>query len=809
MQLRSQCYFFFAILLFPLAAFPQKTVQKAPKAYRYPTGVIAAAGAAKDPNTNLTGAWIVFSDRSNNPTYQAPDGLTQMKTMKFMEAFYVVEEKGNYLRLVKYDAQAFRPKGKLAVELEDYGYAPKDKLLLWRRALVEPESKFTIKALSVNSVEVLKDIVKYAGTESNKKMRLYDDPGMTKENKNDFRLFDFIYILKKNDKSVLVSTQPELQPGECDRASQYVMGWASKDVIQEWSSRICLEPNPDFSAAAERKEKGIKVSLFGSNQGAESFKAGSISEQPLWNKDLYDKSYIPEWKRLPIMHDYGNGIIKTGVVSDVFDKDGREIIKSEEQLKIEREYNNVRDNFRKVNIVLVYDGSEAVPDNYFDALRSAIDSLASQFSTANETGASLNAYRMGAVVYRDYAEKNCADGNIMVYKKSLSNNPREVSNFLQNERPRNCADKSKEGPQALYFGIGEALKMLKDYADETNIILIAGISGNRTNDPDVGTYTQDFLVRQLAKNQCSIFAFQIMNEGKPDQIAFRSQIADLIEKSSQEIQGQYDRLFKKKSPEPYFKTINSTTIILDPATSPIPGTFIYADQNNRIGEYDLVELIVKNINGFIEKKEDMLRDMSSRIKGQGTMKETNPGMYGFLLKMHNVDVELLQKASYSNLQFFTEAYTPMTSDKLTNPLYQHVLFLRQQELSYLEVSLRKIFSNSGTDAEQREMINDAFRETVAQYFGPDKVKEVMSTWTAAQLTEKITGLPAKSELLKKYKLNDFTDKKAVPPQELQQILLQIGKKLKDLQTVVNDVNNKYSFKSNDFQYYWVPEKFMP
>ncbi len=812
MQLWRSLFLSGSIVLFPFVVFPQKTVHKAPAVYRYPTGAVAAPGAAKDKRTNIMGAWIVFSDRSDNPTYQAPDGMTQKKTMNFMEAFYVAEEKGNFLHLYKFDYLAFGNKGKITVPLEDYGYAPKDKLLLWRMALVEPQSQFTIKALSVNSVDALKNVAKMSsadGSELKKMLKLYDDPGRTKENENDFRLYSFLYLFKKTDNSVLVSTQPELLPGDCSRAGQYVLGWASKDVIQEWSSRLCLEPNSDISAASERKNADIKVSLFGSRQAAESFRAGNVpSEQPLWNKDRYEAGYDPVWKRLPIMEDYGNDIIKTGVVSDVYDKDGQEVIQSEQQQKIEKEYNKVRDNFRKVNVVLVYDGSEAISEEYFEALLTTVDSLASQFNTANETGASGNSYRMGVVTYRDYAEQNCPDGNIMLSKKSLTTNLFEITNFMRDHRPRNCADKDKDGPQALYSGIAEALKVLKDHADETNIILIAGVAGNRYPDNE-GKYNSDFLIRELVRSQCSIFAFQIYNEGTPDQLAFRSQIADLIRETSKEIRGLYDRLLKLKSPEPKFNPISPTVKSLDAATSPIPGTLMYADRNNQITPSDLVNIIVQNVNQFIEIKEDILRDMSSRIGGQGTMRTANPGMYAFLLRMYNVDTDLLQKTSFSNFQFFTEAYTSMKSEKLAQPLYQYVLFLRGQELTDLMAKLSSIFTNAGTDAEQREHLNEAFETTVAQYFGPDKVKQVMSTWTAAQLYEKISGLPVKSELMRKYKLNEFTDKKAVPPQELLQITQQINNKMKDLQKVVNDVNYKYSFKSNDFQYYWVPQKFMP
>ena len=47
--------------------------------------------------------WVVFSTRSSIDSYQNPGGKVKFKKINFLEAFYVIKEKGDYLRLVKYD----------------------------------------------------------------------------------------------------------------------------------------------------------------------------------------------------------------------------------------------------------------------------------------------------------------------------------------------------------------------------------------------------------------------------------------------------------------------------------------------------------------------------------------------------------------------------------------------------------------------------------------------------------------------------------------------------------------------------------
>jgi len=306
-------------------------VVQVPTEFIKPTGSNVNGIKSKLSATGPKNDWVVHSDR-----------------------FYVIGETDTRVELIKYDPSIVSPNASRKINMKKadyYGWADKDKLLLWKKSLVNKQTEFTIKALVGHSIYNL----------GNKQLTLYNSPTVeaNTENKNDVRLFEFLYVFKQENNKYLVGISNELS--RSIGTQEAIKGWISDKNIQVWSQRLCIEPNDDSSAPIERRKNNIKASLFNSYQAALAFKGGKIpkSNTVLWDKDKYEKGYPASWKRMPVISKLDNKIYKTGAITDVFGKGNRRVLSAEEHATLEAQYNTVRDKKQNINMVFVIDGTQS------------------------------------------------------------------------------------------------------------------------------------------------------------------------------------------------------------------------------------------------------------------------------------------------------------------------------------------------------------------------------------------------------------------------------------------------------------------
>ena len=782
-----------------------KEILRPPREYqKQPTGEILLANSQKSQNAQLL--WYVYSDRDNNPTFEKPeDGASPRKKMKFMEPFFVIEETDYFVHIAAYDPEAVdRATKKLTKEVEDYGWAPKSKMLLWSHALVDSKSKFTVKALAVNSIESLKNRAQYAN-EDEKKLRLFNDPNLKSENAKDVRLYDFLFVFKTEGNSVLIGKTTTFLITNSDLK---MLGWVSKNIIQTWNQRQTLEPNSDKVAVEERKNKDIKVSMFFDSPATVDFQTtGKIANNKdnMDFKDRYEKKYNPEWKRLPILRQEGSGetsIVKTGLVSDIYDLFGNPIISLEEQAEIEKGYNDQRERTRHINIVFVIDGSRTMKQ-FFPPVYEGIKNAVEVFSVEDATD---NKFKYGAVVYRDYVEAQCAEGAIDIEQRNLTSRAEDIVEFLSDEViARNCKDQDES--QALYLGISKALRMLSPQKNETNIIILIGAGGNHEADKMID-YPK--LLREMVETRTSILAFQVQNTGSDAHFVFHPQVSDIIKYTTKQIQESYKNSFdaSKLSKEILWTATSENTWELDfPRTAPIPGSAVMTLPNDVMRSDQLKQKIFDIVKAIDRYNEELLSQMDSKLKGMGKRTILNEGMLNFLSQM-NVDVALLEKSTDKNLQFFTEGYTTVRCAQLNNPLFKYVLFVDDDELYELISTLDKISNPDFTADDLREHISNCFKEIVkTNYGGGKEAKNILENKSPAEIMELVTGLPASTTLLTGYKVDDFLSAKKVNAATITQIYDYLREKKEGLDRI--KTNDNYMFKSNDNVFYWIPQELLP
>ncbi len=315
-----------------------KKILQMPVKYIQPTGIVVAHKAKKLPASGPKNDWMVYSDRANNPTYETPNGAKTGKLIQFMERFYVIGETNDYVQLIKQDIEAIIGNSRRvnAEKAEYYGWVEKSKLLLWRNALFNKQTNFSIKGLSVRSLSTLKSDI-----QSGKKgLRIFDHPELMADAENDSELplFEFLFVFKKEKDKYLIGTSDKLPLSA--NAPREVKGWIDERYVQIWSQRLCIEPNSDKEAATERKNKHIKSSVFSTYESADTFRitATAPSDKVIWDKDQYDNKYTAAWKRFPVLARLENNVYKIGLITNIFDRRNHKLLPIKEYMKLERDY---------------------------------------------------------------------------------------------------------------------------------------------------------------------------------------------------------------------------------------------------------------------------------------------------------------------------------------------------------------------------------------------------------------------------------------------------------------------------------------
>jgi len=736
--------------------------------------------------------WIVFSDRPNNPTFTNPEGTVHSnKTMNFLETFYVIDETINHIHVVKYDPTALNKKNpfKLESTAQDYGWVPKDKMMLWKSSVVNKQG-FTVKALTVNKVAVLNDRSRYV--KGKDQVRLFNAPDLSPkhENNNEIRLFQFLFVFKYEKDAVLIGKSENTLPG---KAETHILGWVSKDVIEIWDQRVALEPS--WKTAEDRRRNNIKTTIFSTETGASNFAATGTANKNniVWDKDPYEIRMPARWKRLPMLGwKEGDEIVRTGVASDIFSTTGGETIASEELLEWEEKYNRARSKFRNINVVFVVDGTMSVAP-YFSSINNALEASANLMGNDSK-----NKYRLGGVVYRDYPHEKCAEGDRSLHVQELTTINRVTSFFREVEAGGFCTDQDTDKPEAMYMGLYRAARMLSPHAEETNIVVLIGDTGNRLDDKK---HVPADIVSLLANANCSLLAYQV-NSGEDETYQhFINQTRDIILKSSQTA-GKNLRGVDVK-----FERSGQRTFSLNyPEGSPVLGSVTFAIKGTPMQDKELEKEIVSFIQRIDRYQEEQLAEMDAIITGLGDKSvKIDARIYAFLQERMGItnprDLEWILDYK-DNFQLYLEGFTPL--EYKDTELYEYVVFVNDTELAQLMNIMKSIINSGRGGTERRELLYNVFLEILATQYGQREARRMINRMSTQDIMSLLTNLPTTSTCNWP---EDVRDRRKVSEQQITELIYCVEEKHQALRKILS--NPEFFFRSNDIAYYWVPADWLP
>ncbi len=730
--------------------------------------------------------WVVYSDRENNPTYQKPGGKEIYQTMGFMESFYVVDDKGKYVRLVKYDPTIVANSSTRRIDYKkalDYGWVEKAKLLLWRNCLVNEQTDFKLRAMTVHQVSALEN----GFNNKQKKVKLYNTPASLNENENDIRLLEFLYVYKKEEGRLLVGVGEQLRPSLEEDAK--IKGWISEDYVQIWAQRLCIEPNDDSKAANERKTKGVKTSLLSSHEAALAFseKKGGLDKKVIWDRDTYEKGYEPQIKRSPILATLDNDVYQTGVITDIYNKNREVIVSAEEHAILEKEYNDIRDKRQLVDIFFVIDGS-AGNHSYIGPIVQAIENSKNLFDASSKT------YRFGTVIYG-----NAGQG--VLKKQALSKNVHRTLSAIKSIGEKEVGEDNGEMTD-MYVGLEEALRGFDK--GKTNMIVLIGDTGNSLNGNDAK------VIERMKTLECGLISFQTRNIGGMEGRAYQyfiNQSKKIIKEAAKRSKlpvANFENIDKK-----YTDKEGVTYRLKFPQESIAPGSLTYLDRGEVMSQVDLEDEIRAMFTAFEIEHERLMRDLDCKIyvDCETTINEAVLDYILSAMPEEKVDDSLIDRLWEMDYQLFVESYAPMKVEGLEYPLFKHVLFLDDSELYEIKQELQKLVTPDLEASKLREDLINAYKQILIKHFGNDLARGQITNKTPGEIIKLVTGLPSATEILNDFTIGELADRRKVPDAKLEELFYHVANKVEALDEVTG--NPAYFFRSRNETYYWVPQEVLP
>lgn len=756
--------------------------------------------------------WVVFSDRGENTTR---DG----KTLDFMDDFYVVDETDTDIYIVKAVTDGLKIKS----IIKDVGWIEKDKLLLWNHSLIDPATKINRKGFLLNKRASIGRILK--NDDDKDRVRIFDRPDADKNNEIDKnRIYEFFFVFKKDKKVTpemyLLSKNVSISTTTKDD----IIGWVKADRINEWNTRIALEPNFEPVAYTERKldirNKGVKLYSIADVAKTYGQASGINASEIIWENDpvklprekLADKDSL-RFKggviRFPMLRkDKDNNLYRTAVVGEVtLSSLGKQVgeFSEIEYSKLTKEMDRLNAAKKNINVLFVIDGTIGMKD-YISNISGTILDLT---DIAKRKKKSI---KFGAAIYGDQSNKRFE-------YQVMNSDYNTIIDFLKATRADTGYDSNPY--ESLYFGISQALKKVNLKKDHNNIVVVIGDTGDdyyfKGKQSDANVVKPQDVERELEKWGAHIIGVNCeISKGDAGK-AFKDQLIDMIIETSKLSYNKYKgigAITKLEINNPLFEnnTLKGGSIYGSFATVESPSIFSDALTTEIREAIDYTEQVTKVTKEIFEDGGSYGKNQSKDTAGPfgPAIADILSGVQG------DFTFDDLVKLSNEKYQFYLEAYSPIKIDNSANEMFSYVLFLPENDLEDLRDRLGNLaISANGTPDQKRKSLIATWKELLRIYTG-EKNFERLESYSIEKLNSMMQGVEKEGinfnieKKLAKVKLGDLKRKRVVSDQEINEYIEQITKNYRQLDSILKEGRNyEFSYSSNDITYYWLPIDYLP
>jgi hypothetical protein len=795
-----------------------------------------------------TDPWLVFSDRAENRVFDRPNG-NAIGTIGFRDPFYVVEEKEGWVKIIEARMNGL----KIEELIRNVGWVPKSKLLLWNRGLVEWKTRIHRKVLLLNRADAIDEVIR--GDKDI--VEVYTGPN-TNERAGDLRIFSFFYVLKKEGNMILISSEAELPPVYKDK----IIGWVRQSRCSRWDNRICLEPNYEEAAFAERKGSANRqIHAFGDLPAARAFiqSNGSNAARVFWNEDPVTLSpdrlapsnprrFRGDVIRFPMVaavgEEQGQLYYQSGMIGSIQTRQSKSgldggVISEVTYSKILERIKAIGHKSRHLNVFFVTEGTAC---NYANQ-QQLVESVR---NVKQQLLADIPNVRYGALLYRGLGELEL---DRLTEISPLHSDADKVIQFFSKADFQN---KQSQGDwTALYFGLSEALRRGGFNREETNIILLVGCSGDfkvntvlrnfaEKNAPKALFEDPSAIVASLSEIDAHLYAIQVRNDNSTAYRSFAAISRNLILEAakfaynkgpgsnspeSQALRTEFQQKSGMDIPEPRMEELSSSNDL--PLTGAVlPGRLRKPAAGHTLSSAQLSETILQNIKESADFNLELYRKLSSMFsdgqsffeimeeesdldKAAGRFLAPFIQFLNDLLTKSQIDRADIIKGFDEKYKLFTEVYMPHQALGSKYPLVSYAVMMPHNDLIEYSRLIKQCLVDAKTYPDKRKQLFEIHANLIQQFTGEplDKRTEKYTRGDIFRLMQglKISGLQLQCEQWNR-PIKDLLNEKIVSNHEIDAIIQHYIDVDARLTTILRlGPNYDFCFQSEgENLYFWIP-----
>lgn len=737
--------------------------------------------------------WVAFSDRSDNPTYTAPDGKTAFSKLSWGEPVRIAEIKNGWA-LVFFDPKTDYPR--ISANAESKGWIQMSKLLLWEKGLAD-DIGISEKAV------ICADLDKKGNLKQDEGRKRYNSP-TGKEGKTLQTDMHFYYILKREGNRVLLGNNAVIH-GALD-----LYGWVDVSSFVPWNFRTCLEPTWDIEDVKYFTAKYIQWQVFPNrnnmkgtapSQGLYPTEVRRKTERtPIYAKEYQYRTMPVSYLRYPILEGGDEQTYYCSTFGTL--RDGKSRPNNNPVNSIDADRRKAAEMLAQrkvVNMVIVIDGTSSMKP-YFNSVKQALNEVDKFFVDSK--------VNVGVLIYRDKEDNQYVTECFPATGGFTEPKNQNLRKWLDSGGKYGVRSVATGMQESVFHGIETAIDHFFPFSKEmkyqSNIMLVIGDCG------DNGKFkvNRETLIDKLTAQNISLMGFQVTNRDLDDYSSFNEQLTYLMRSS---VQKRYDRMATKpqKIVPKRLENGHGYDMTNTEGLNLFLGMHRYNPVKNKPMQVEDLTNSIEEILGIWNKSVAYLTTAAGNLVDNGIQDSfAEDDVVGNQLMMDAIvemlgDKELVERLKKQNALISFRGYTFKQQD--ARDLFKVVVFFPAGELKNLVRDLEKVYEAAKNETADRRPYYNAMmnlaKTAVAQ-------NEISSTSYYAILA-KVFGL-ANYEPKNGYTLDDIVDPNVVPYSEYRKIVRAMATSIDALKNVTqNDYPFLLTYVGNNDKYYWLPSEYLP
>lgn len=757
-----------------------------------------ASAITKDPYYGQNPApahkhyWVVYSDRDNNPTYDAPkSGARQFSKLAFNERLIIAKIQSGYALVYTEPKNERYPL--ISSAAVSKGWVKLDNLLLWNKGLAD-DADISYKAV----------ICANLNTASNEaEGKLYKSPtsqtpvgGLTAN-------MQFYFIMKEVGNRALLARYASLPNGNTG-----LYGWVDKNSYVPWNHRTCLEPTWDRSNvewfAANNKMWQVfqnKDKLTGTAPAQSKFTKTPSNITGPYAAEYYYRTMSRSRLRYPIL----KGSTKDLYHISSFAAFGQAGQSTPSDTQIDADLAaaiaNLK-NTKNIRIGILIDGTASMK-NYFTSAQKAIIEGCKYFDADQNV-------QVAVAIYRDKEDGQYLFESYPAAGFTTSSNP-GLRNFLSTAGVYGAKSKDTDAKEALYYGISTAIDKFNFNPKESNLLLIVGDCGDNGK---MGI-TREAVIKKLADKNINVMGFQVRNKQGDAFQSFNTQLTYIMRQS----------LITRFANKANYAGITNTAEVVGTELTDGSGWDIY-NKNKSSKDQDLYRYVArrKHLNGEMEIDElaklmektisdwdkqiqyltsvaTKLLDFETTVEGDGTITAAL--------------IDMIGKERYGRLKnrkalISFRGWTLKKDPTSKRDLWKTVVFFPAPELKVLVTKLKPVYDVARSKSNDRRPYIEAMSKLAATLMAQDLSGVDVKKLPYKKIIAEVFGLDDATTDLGGPSLEDIGDPNVISHQQYLNYCNKMANSYTKLQKMLaTDYPFIYEVLASQDKYYWLPGSDLP